>query len=103
MLSSLLRDGLRFDAALAIWVLQHSHNPASDIGLLRSALKPAAGLFVLNNIHRAIPTKESSWINDLVDVKAELQKVLVTKIEGRLSPDQIAPDLIDCHFWGLFC
>ncbi len=40
MLEGLTARGLRFDAALSLWVLQHCATPAQDIARIRNALKP---------------------------------------------------------------
>jgi hypothetical protein len=85
MLGAPPRDGLPFDAALAIGILQHSHDLVLLMGLLRTALNPSAGLFVLNNTNRAAPINELSWVNDLFDVKTDLQK-LVCHRPGMRAP-----------------
>ncbi|MEJ0071118.1 MAG: class I SAM-dependent methyltransferase, partial [Pseudomonadota bacterium] len=48
MLETLIDRGLRFDLALAIWVLQHSWQPQDDIDLIAEAIAPSGGLFVVN-------------------------------------------------------
>ncbi len=102
MLDQMVRSGLRVDAAISVWVLQHCADPSSDISRIQSALKPAAALFILNNIVRAVPTKELSWIDDQRDIKAALSEAFTLLREGRLPPDKIAPDLASLHFWGVF-
>jgi hypothetical protein len=102
MLETMVCCGLRFDAALAIWVLQHSINLTRDIETIREALQPDAAIFVLNNLNRAVPTKELSWVDDQVDVKNTLNSVLALRREGLLPPDKIAPDLALLHFWAVF-
>jgi len=102
MLDQMVRSGLKLDAAISVWVLQHCPEPSSDIARIQSALQPDAPLFVLNNIVRAVPTKELSWIDDQRDIKAALNEAFTMVREGRLPPDKIAPDLTSLHFWGVF-
>ncbi len=102
MLEALLRYGAQFDAALAIWVLQHSFDPSRDINLVRSALKPSGRFFVHNNTMRAVPTKERSWVSDGFDVKKQLQASFALKQEGVLPSQAIAPCLVGNHFWAVF-
>ncbi len=102
MLEALVRHGVQFDAALAIWVLQHSFDPSRDINLIRSALKPSATLFVLNNTMRAVPTKERSWVSDGFDVKKQLQAAFALKQEGVLPSQATAPWIVGNHFWAVF-
>ena len=60
MFDGLVANGFVADAALAIWVLQHCLTPADDIGRIDAALKPSGKLFVLNNLYRAVPTRNST-------------------------------------------
>ena len=76
MLEALLHHRVQFDAALAIWVLQHSFAVSRDIDVIRPALKPGARLFVLNNIMRAVPTRENSWVSDGIDVRKNCRQDL---------------------------
>jgi cyclopropane fatty-acyl-phospholipid synthase-like methyltransferase len=102
MLEALVHHGVQFDAAIAIWVLQHSFNPSHDISLLRAALKQSGRLFVLNNTMRSVPTKERSWVSDGFDVKNQLVKAFAIKQEGILPSEVIAPWLVGNHFWAVF-
>jgi hypothetical protein len=102
MLGAPPRDGLPFDAALAIGILQHSHDLVLLMGLLRTALNPSAGLFVLNNTNRAAPINELSWVNDLFDVKTDCKNSFATGLECELPPNAIAPDLTGRPFVRLY-
>lgn len=63
MLARLSTDGLEFDLALSIWVLQHCCDLEGDADKIIKALKPGGGLFIVDMNHRAIPT-DQGWIND---------------------------------------
>jgi SAM-dependent methyltransferase len=87
-LDGLLAHGLRADAALAVWVLQHCLAPAEDIARLRVALAPQGRLFVLNMPGRAVPAVQEArfvWAADGIDVAALLRARFAVEAAG--EPD----------------
>jgi SAM-dependent methyltransferase len=102
MLDTLIEHGPIFDGALSIWVLQHCLTPADDIVRTRRALRPDARLFVLNNIHRAVPTKESDWVNDGLDVRKQLGNEFVLLAEGAPAREATSPMIAQGTFWAAF-
>jgi len=62
--------GVKFDAAIAVWVLQHCLDPKENIAHIHAALRPGGRFFVLNDL-RLIPTNVG-FIRDDVDVTALL-------------------------------
>jgi SAM-dependent methyltransferase len=102
MLDGLVAGGFTADAAIAVWVLQHCLTPADDIGRIDAALKASGKLFVLNNIHRAIPTREQAWSNDGIDIKATLDAHFDVVRSGK-PPEELTPrDLKDIIFWSFY-
>jgi SAM-dependent methyltransferase len=95
--------GLRFDAALAIWVLQHCFDPVAEVAAIAASLKSAGHFFVLNNSKlRVVPTKEVTWANDGVDVWREIEQRF-RQIEEGVMPEQITPPtLIKAHCWRAY-
>ena len=63
---------------------------------------PGAPFFVLNNIYRAVPTKELAWVNDGIDIKATLALAFAMEQDGAPPEDKTPRDLCDIIFWGLF-
>lgn len=57
-----------FDAALAIWVLQHCYDVEADIARISKSLNLGGRLFVVNDRRRIVPTREAGWVNDGKDV-----------------------------------
>lgn len=102
MLDTLIERGVRFDAAISIWVLQHCLRPADDIRSLRRALKPDAGLFIVNNDNRAIPVTEGRWANDGINIKQMLSEEFTLQREGRLPADVTTESLSQLTFWAGF-
>lgn len=102
MFRTMVDAGLRVDAAVAIWVLQHSLKPGIDAGLLRDSLKPGGGLFVVNLKGRAVPTREKAWANDGVDVRALLADQFQPVAEGELDDRIVPPQTRELSFWGQY-
>ena len=61
--TELVRNGLGFDGAVAIWALQHFLHLREEIDFIFHALKPEAKLYVLNRHNRCIPV-QSGWRDD---------------------------------------
>lgn len=102
MLDMLLARNFVADAAISIWVLQHCLRPAEDIDRIYRSLAPGSGLFVLNNLYRAVPTKEKYWVNDGLDIKSLLRDRFSMAMEGKPAEDKTPRDLRDIIFWAKF-
>lgn len=78
---TLLKLGMQFDVALAVWSLQHVPDPAADIEMIKNSLKPGGRLFVLNADVRFVPVSENGkfdWASDDKNVWQMLDRDLVT-------------------------
>jgi 2-polyprenyl-3-methyl-5-hydroxy-6-metoxy-1,4-benzoquinol methylase len=102
MLETLSERDFRFDAAIAVWVLQHCLRPSEDIKMLQRTLKPNATLFVVNATYRAVPALEQPWVNDGIDIKRMLSAAFTLKEQGQLSPDKMPDSLAAVTFWASF-
>lgn len=102
MLEGLVARGLRFDAALSIWVLQHCAWPAQDIARIRAALRADGKLFVINGVNRSVPTAEQGWINDGLDIKTMLAGEFQPVHEGQLAREKTTEILATHTFWATF-
>jgi trans-aconitate methyltransferase len=85
MLSKL---GVKADAALAIWVLQHCREPADDIGRLFGALQCGGSLFVLNERYRCVPT-QAGWVDDGQDVFEMIEASASLRVACSLDPNAV--------------
>jgi len=92
MLDLIVARGLRFELALSVWVLQHVAHPAQDIARLHAALRDGGGLFVANNLRRAVPT-DRGWANDGQDVAAMLD-ARFTRVWNGVLPRDIGGDVL---------
>jgi 2-polyprenyl-3-methyl-5-hydroxy-6-metoxy-1,4-benzoquinol methylase len=101
-LDALVAKGFRADAAISIWVLQHCFNPAEDIDRIDRSVAAQGAVFVLNNIHRAVPTRERAWANDGIDIRALLDQRFAVVRTGK-PPEEVTPrDLRDIIFWSFY-
>lgn len=92
MLDLMTARGFRAELGLAIWVLQHVARVDVDIERLRRVLAPGGGLFVANNVRRAVPT-DHGWAHDGIDVEAMLTQVFTAAWRGAL-PAEIGGDVL---------
>jgi SAM-dependent methyltransferase len=100
-LRTMIGKGLRADAAIAIWVLQHCVRPHEDIRLIKESMREGARLLVLNNHHRAVPTLEAGWVNDGLDVQSIAAESLTTQATGMPELESIGPRLGIQTYWSL--
>lgn len=98
MLRRLVEAGLKADAAIAVWVLQHCVRPQEDIALIREALRGGGRLFVLNNCQRVVPTLEIGWADDYLDIKRLVNEAFSLNDQGQPS-SSIGESLASKTFW----
>jgi len=72
-LETMIKKGLKIDAAYVIWVFQHSMQVKQDIDLIWEGMRKNAPLFVLNMKKRAVPT-DNGWVDDGLDVLQLLER-----------------------------
>jgi SAM-dependent methyltransferase len=100
----LLRSGLRVDAAIAVWVLQHCLKPAEDIARIRHSVVPTGKLIVVNMPMRAVPATHFGdnkllWVEDGVDISALLRTAFAVNAEGTLDSSR-TPRMADVgSYW----
>lgn len=100
--------GPNFDVALAVWALQHCQDLELAIGRIATCLRGRAGyLFVVNQIHRAIPIRmpdgSIGWGHDGKNVR-ELLRLNAAEVvsEGKLDPRVVSQEVSDDTFWGVY-
>lgn len=102
----LVASGLRVDAAISVWVLQHCFAPADDIARIRGGLAPGGGCFILNMPKRAVPARLTEtpantfdWLSDGVDVQALLRGAFRAEAEGQPNMEGL-PNMADAGaYW----
>jgi SAM-dependent methyltransferase len=98
----MVQKGLRLDAAISVWVIQHCVAPQEDIGLIRDGVRSGGRVFVLNNFERAVPTLEASWVNDGISVR-DLLNDSFTPVQSALpDPRHVGSWLSERAFWAFY-
>jgi len=95
----LLARGLKVDHAFSIWVLQHCLHPQEDVQRIGRAVNPAGGVYLVNNIGRAVPS-DQGWLDDGIDVRALMAQSFIKKDEGQWPGDVVTELLLNESFWG---
>lgn len=106
-LDRLIAAGLRADAAIAVWVLQHCIAPADDVARIRRSLAAGGQCFVLNMPRRGVPAviepnthdPRFAWVDDRIDVAGMLRASFRVDAEG--VPDMSrTPNMTDAGaYW----
>jgi SAM-dependent methyltransferase len=97
LLDVLVARGFRADLGIAVWVIQHVARPDQDVARLAASIASNGGLFVANNIRRAVPT-DRGWADDGVDVATLLAPPFEPLWHGRL-PREIGGDVLPEASW----
>jgi 2-polyprenyl-3-methyl-5-hydroxy-6-metoxy-1,4-benzoquinol methylase len=98
-LAALVAGGLRYDAALSVWVLQHCLDPAEEIDRIKAGLATGGLFFVVDMTHRAVPT-DQGWVNDGQSIMGLLDERLERlALEAYAAPDA-PPDLLRSGWIG---
>lgn len=92
VLDLMIARGFRAELAIAIWVLQHVARPQDDVARLHQVLASGGGVFVANNLRRAVPT-DRGWAHDGIDVDALLAQTFTPSWRGAL-PGDIGGDVL---------
>lgn len=90
------------DAAIAVWALQHMPHVTEDVVRILRALKPGGHLFIANLNHRCVPTVESGWIDDGIDVFALLGSVMTLVARGPLDPAMTTKRVAAVSGWAVY-
>lgn len=102
MLDALVWGGLKVDAALSVWVLQHCLEPAMDIERIGDAVKADGPFFLVNNRGRAVPTVENGWFDDGLDVGEMVREEFDLVEDGRLAEEKTSPLISKACYWASF-
>lgn len=102
LLDTLVQErGLRFDAALAVWVFQHCREVESDVDRVRRSLRPGSGLLVVNEQGRCVPT-DKGWVDDAKDTRGILRSGLEEALTGNLPPAVASDGCRRRTYWGRY-
>lgn len=102
VLRAMVRNGLRVDAAISIWVIQHCLRPQEDLDLIKSAMKEGARLGVVNNRWRAVPTVGGKWADDGLDARQLLEQTFRPLETAPFDPAVVSQLIADRCFWAIY-
>ena len=102
LLDAMVAAGLRANAAIATWVLQHCFDPGADVARIAGALAPGSGFFLVNNINRAVPTVERPWVDDGKALRPLIEASFSQVADGALDPAHVSQAVSDFAFWAYY-
>jgi SAM-dependent methyltransferase len=100
--SMAVRLGVRADLVLAVWVLQHIAQLASELDLIKSILRPGGHLFVINEGSSRFVPSNIGWVHDGLDVRLMLGERFTAVGSGVLDPDVVGPQQSSRTFWASY-
>lgn len=98
-LAALVAGGLRYDAALSVWVLQHCLDPALEINRITAGLAADGLFFVVDMTHRAVPT-DQGWADDGQSIMGLLDERLERVVVEVYAAPDAPPDLLRSGWIG---
>lgn len=102
LLTGLVADrGLRFDAALAVWVLQHCPQVEGDVELIHRSLATGGSLLIVNERGRCVPTN-LGWVDDGKSLHAILSSKFQMASDGNLPPAVASAGCRTRTFWARY-
>ncbi len=96
------RKGVRVDGVVCVWVLQHCLNPRDDIARMARMMSPHGRVFVLNNLRRAVPTRDVEWWDDGVDIRSTLQETFNLIRESAPDAARTSDHIAAEAFWATY-
>jgi SAM-dependent methyltransferase len=88
---------VRFDAVVAVWVLQHCLDLGDAISRIRSSMKPGGKLIVVNNKTRCVPVENGEWADDGLDLD-DFSAVEIGSLDESVAPGWMQ----DGTFWAVY-
>jgi cyclopropane fatty-acyl-phospholipid synthase-like methyltransferase len=102
MFVHMVQNGLRVDAAYAVWVLQHCLMLDDDLNLIHGALKDGARLVTVNDERRLVPTREHAWVDDGLVMREVLREKFVVQSCETLLAEAVASNVAEGSFIGTY-
>jgi SAM-dependent methyltransferase len=100
-LQNMIHNGIKVDACVSLWVIQHCPRPLQEISLIKSILKDGGHFYILNNLYSAIPTN-LGWVNDGTDIRQVLENNFELESYSQLPAKYTSEQLAENSFIGKF-
>jgi ubiquinone/menaquinone biosynthesis C-methylase UbiE len=98
-----LINGYTYDAAIAVWTLQHCLDLEDVLERLQRIVGRRGKLIVVNNVTRCLPVENGEWADDSLDVHAEILKSGFGLIERGQLDETVAPGWMQQGtFWAVY-
>lgn len=95
----MLSLGIKFDEAIAVWVLQHCNQVEEDVARIHKSMNPGGGLFVVNDRNRLVPTNaRGGWANDGKNVREILKKSFAEEVDCELDAGKIGAQIVRASY-----
>ena len=92
-----------FDAAIAVWALQHCIDLGAALTRIRDALMVEGTLFVVNNRGRCLPVEGGEWADDGIDLHEHIINAGFTLLAMGELDASIAPGWMrEGTFWAVY-
>lgn len=93
----------KFDAAIAVWTLQHCLDLGKAIEQLRWTVMPGGKLIVVGSHERCVPVEDGKWADDGLNVGQMITAKGFKEIERGKLDRSIAPDWMqEKTFWAAY-
>jgi SAM-dependent methyltransferase len=98
-----LINGYTYDAAIAVWTLQHCLDLEDALERLRRIIGHRGKLILVNNLTRCLPVENGEWADDGLDVHAEIMKSGFDTIDRGKLDEAVAPGWMQNDtFWAAY-
>jgi len=92
-----------FDAAIAIWTLQHCIDLATAIARIHNTMKTGGRLVILNNRTRCVPVEGGEWADDGQNVEQMIYDVGFNELMRGQLDESVAPGWMqEGTFWAVY-
>ena len=97
---------MKYDCAIAAWVLQHCISPSMDIDLIADMLGPKSFFLVLGTLARKIPIRAPAdatlcWMDDGIDIRELTLKRFDLVEQGTFTAPELE-QLNDGNYWAIY-
>jgi len=97
----MIHNGIKVDACVSLWVIQHCPRLLEEIAMIKSILKDGGHFYILNNVHSATPTN-MGWVNDGTDIRRVLENNFELESYSKLPAQYTTEQLSENSFIGKF-
>ena len=112
MFGDLVVNGLRVDAVMSTWALQHVYDISETVEKIKRAMKPKARIALTNSKKRLVPclrpqdgnpeVREMLWADDGFNLSVHMGKEFVPVLGRNLNPAKVGDAVAGNSFFGVW-